>query len=66
MRQRIDIDAQWRSAREQSMLAYEGPQQHLVAGLSADCAFALDDLLAERIDGSGLAERLRASRSERD
>ena len=66
MRQRIDVDALWRSAREQSMLAYEGPQQHLVAGLSADCAFALDDLLAERIDGSGLAERLRASRSERD
>ena len=67
MRQRIDVDELWRSAREQSMLAYEGAQQHLVAGLSADSAFALDDLLAERIDSSGLVERLRrANRSERD
>jgi hypothetical protein len=67
MRQRIDIDAIWRSAREQSMLAYEGPQQHLVTGLPVRCPFTLDDLLAERIDSFGLVDRLRqANFSEKD
>jgi hypothetical protein len=59
MRQRIDVDELWRSAREQSLLAYEGARQHVVAGLSEESAFSLDDLLAERIDGFGLVERLR-------
>jgi hypothetical protein len=60
MRQRIDVDELWRSAREQSLLAYEGARQHVVAGLSEESAFSLDDLLAERIDSSGLVERLRS------
>lgn len=59
MRQRIDVDDLWRSAREQSMLAYEGAQQDLVVGLSADSPVTLDDVIAERIDGFALAERLR-------
>ena len=59
MRQRIDVNALWRSAREQSMLAYEGPQQKLVAGFSTEAPFALDELLAEKIDVVGLADRLR-------
>ena len=33
MRQRIDLNELWRSAREQSMLAYEGAQQQIVAEL---------------------------------
>jgi hypothetical protein len=59
MRQRIDIDAIWRSAREQAMLAYEGAQQALFPELSTHFPFSLDDLIAERIDGSVLLERLR-------
>jgi Domain of unknown function DUF29 len=60
MRQRIDIDEIWRSAREQSMLAYDGAQQHLVARLSRQSPFSLDELIAERIDDLALLERLRA------
>ena len=59
MRERIDVNALWRSAREQSMLAYEGPQQQLVAGLSTESPFTLDELLADKIDVLGLADRLR-------
>lgn len=59
MRQRIDLDEIWRSAREQSMLAYEGAQQQIVAELSMRCPFSLDDLIAERIDGLALVQRLR-------
>jgi hypothetical protein len=58
MRQRIDIDELWRSAREQSMLAYEGAQQDRVAALPVDSVFALDDLLGERIDSLALVQRL--------
>jgi hypothetical protein len=60
MRQRIDVDELWRSAREQSLFAYEGARQHLVSALSEESAFSLDDLLAERIDSSGLVARLRS------
>jgi hypothetical protein len=59
MRQRIDIDALWRSAREQSLLAYEGAEHERIAGLSIKAPLALDDLLAEKIDVIGLASRLR-------
>lgn len=64
MRQRIDIDALWRSAREQSMLAYGGTQQQCVAGLPMRSVLTLDDLLAERIDSFGLVERLASSSGE--
>lgn len=59
MRQRIDLDELWRSAREQALLAYEGPEQRLVADLPERSPFRLDDLLAERIDSAALVERLR-------
>ena len=58
MRQ-IDVNALWRSAREQSLLAYEGAEHERVTGLSTKAPLALDDLLAEKIDVSGLASRLR-------
>jgi hypothetical protein len=55
MRQRIDINQLWRSAREQSMLAYEGAQHQRVANLKEPSPFVLDDLLGDRIDSVGLA-----------
>ncbi len=58
MRQRIDVNALWRSAREQSLLAYEGPQHERVAGLSIEAPFGLDEMLAEKIDVVALADRL--------
>jgi Domain of unknown function DUF29 len=59
MRQRIDVNGLWRSAREQSLLAYEGAQHERIAGLSTKSPFGLDELLADRIDVVGLADRLR-------
>jgi hypothetical protein len=60
MRQRIDIDELWRSAREQLLLDSEDTQEQLVVRLPGKKApFALDELLAERIDGFELVKRLR-------
>ena len=59
MRQRIDIDELWRSAREQLLLDSEGAQEQLVASLPGKAPFALDELLAGRIDGFELVKRLR-------
>jgi hypothetical protein len=59
MRQRIDVDVLWRSAREQSLLAREGAEQSRVAGLATSSPFTLDDLLHEAIDSVALVERLR-------
>jgi hypothetical protein len=61
MRQRIDLDEIWRSAREQSTLTYDGAQQQIVVALPVECPFNLNDLIAERIDGFALLERLRAA-----
>jgi hypothetical protein len=62
MRQRLDLDALWRSAREQTKLAYEGtPREDRAAELPAGCPFVLDDVLGERIDSAGLVERLRGA-----
>jgi hypothetical protein len=55
MRQRIDLDGLWGSAREQATLSYEG-----AAGFSDRCPFTLDDLLADRIDVLALQARLHA------
>jgi hypothetical protein len=60
MRQRIDLDDLWRTAREQAALTYDGAQHDVVAGLAVRCPLSLDDLTAERIDGFALVERLRA------
>jgi len=59
MRQRMDVNALWRTAREQSLLAYEGAEHERVVVLSTDAPFGLDELLAEKIDIVGLADRLR-------
>jgi hypothetical protein len=59
MRQRIDLDEIWRSACDQMLLASQGVQNNLVAELSQRSPFALDELLAERIDSVRLVERLR-------
>ena len=56
MRQRIDLNAVWRSACEQSMLVYEKAQS---GALPANCPFTLDDLLGEHVDVVALVERLR-------
>jgi hypothetical protein len=59
MRQRMDVNALWRSAREQSLLAYEGAQHERIAALSTESPFGLNELLAEKIDVAALADRLR-------
>jgi hypothetical protein len=59
MRQRIDVNALWRSAREQSLPAYEGAEHERVTGLSSKAPLTLDELLAETIDVVGLSDRLR-------
>jgi hypothetical protein len=59
MCQRIDIDALWRSARLQLLLAYEGePQQRHVVALPAQSPFSVDDLVTREIDSVGLVARL--------
>jgi hypothetical protein len=58
MRQRIDMDEIWNSARRQLMVAYEGSQERLLATLPADSPFALEDLLPERLDVSSLVQRV--------
>jgi hypothetical protein len=60
MRQRIDLDALWRSAREQAMLAYGEAQNARFAAIPEACPLALDDLLAQRLDSSALVNRFRA------
>jgi cytochrome P450 len=64
MRQRIDLDELWRSAREQVMLSYEGAQELLMTNLPIECPIAIEDLLAERIDISHLMQRVRAGEAE--
>jgi len=64
MRQRIDLDEIWRSAREQLMITYDGVQRQRVAELSAKCPFSIDDVLAERIDDLALLERLRSQHDQ--
>ena len=61
MRQRIDIDALWRSAREPAILAYRAAhqQRQIVAGLPVKSPFGLDELLGEQIDIFELVQRLR-------
>jgi hypothetical protein len=60
MRQRIDLDGLWRSAREQAILAYGEAQNERLSLIPTACPFALDDSLAERLDSLALANRLRA------
>jgi Domain of unknown function DUF29 len=58
MRRRIDVNALLRSAREQSLPAYEGAELERVTGLSIKAPLTLDELLAETIDVAALASRL--------
>lgn len=58
MRQRIDVEALWWSAREQVILAL--PESDPTAAMLPDKPpFTLDDLIAERVDVSKLSETLR-------
>jgi Domain of unknown function DUF29 len=66
MRQRIDIDKLWRSARDQSLLAYDGAQYQLVADLPEHSVLSLDDVLVERLDSCGLVQRLRQASIPKD
>jgi hypothetical protein len=66
MRQRIDMDEIWRSARDQSLLAYDGAQRQMVADLPEHSILALDDVLAQRLDSFALVERLRQARTHKD
>jgi len=65
MRQRIDLDGLWRSAREQLLLVYDGAQKQDVAELPAKCPFRLDDLIADRIDSFALPEALQVRHGRR-
>lgn len=58
MRQRIDMDELWRSARTQMLLSCVGDAHEAVAGLPETSPFAVDDMIAERIDGAALVARL--------
>ena len=58
MRQRIDLDEIWRSAREQFMLVYESGQRLSIGDIAMRCPLNLDDLIGNRIDLAALLERL--------
>ena len=55
MRQRIDLDALWAAAREQTLLAYEQRPAAFDA-LASKCPFVLADLLDQQ---SGSQEAMR-------
>jgi hypothetical protein len=59
MRQRIDLDAIWRSAKKEMRLQFEGEQEALVEGLPEAVPYLFDELLSEEIDGYELVRRLR-------
>ena len=59
MRQRIDLDQLWRLAREQSLLTLCDARP--AESLPETSPFALDDVLAERLDSFDRVERLRQS-----
>ncbi|MGH6801721.1 MAG: DUF29 domain-containing protein [Methylocella sp.] len=61
MRQRINIDEVWRSAREQVSLAHEGEAQRRIMSLSERSPISVDELLAEKIDSEALLARLQTS-----
>ena len=58
MRQRINLDTIWRSARERASLTHKG-KQNSSADLPEENPFSLDDLIADQMDGLALAQRLR-------
>jgi hypothetical protein len=57
MRQRINVEALWRSAREQTLLALQ-ESDPIAAVLPEKAPFSLDDLIAERVDVRKLSETL--------
>ena len=58
MRQRIDIDKIWRSAREPLLLTPNSLQRQLIEELPERCPFSIDEFVAERLDSVALLERL--------
>jgi len=59
MRQRIDLEDLWQSAREQLWLSYEREHQQAVLRLPERCPYRLESVLAERIDSDALVADLR-------
>jgi hypothetical protein len=56
MRQRVDLAALWRLARERAIVAADDPA---LSGVLPDaCPFSLDEILAERMDTGAMVERL--------
>ena len=61
MRQRIDLDVIWRSARDQALLSYQNKSGvAIVADLPVVSPFVIEDLVSERIDVSKLTQRVAA------
>jgi hypothetical protein len=56
MRQRVDLDAQWRTARMGAVLSYK--EQGTSVDLPEKNPFSLDELMADQIDSMTLAQRL--------
>ena len=59
MRQRMDLDALWRQARSQAILASD-ETGHMELRIPEECPFSLDDILDDRIDTFALTDRLRS------
>jgi hypothetical protein len=59
MRQRIDLDELWQSAREQQLLSYDSEQQRSLLRIPEGCPLGLDGVLVERIDSEALVGDLR-------
>jgi Domain of unknown function DUF29 len=62
MRQRIDIDRLWRLACEQALLSLDEGNER-VSNLPDRSPFTLDDVIAETVDSTALADRLTKLRS---
>lgn len=58
MRQRINLDALWRSARDQLQTSYEGTKEQAVRELPRRCPLELDNILEDSADGGALVETL--------
>jgi hypothetical protein len=58
MRQRINLQELWRSARDQLLTSYEGAPERVVQRLPDRCPFELDDVLEDHIESSTLVDRM--------
>jgi hypothetical protein len=65
MRQRIDMDRVWRSARRQVTLAYGERNAAGTAALPPSCPVVIDSLLDDEVDIQGLAEGVKTQPSSK-